>query len=132
MTFLAKLHNKVTAKLSSKAFKNVRFSRKQLTIYGTIFAAIGGTLFYIALAAPTTKTWDSQADFDATGNTKQNITTNADGTFGLTPSGGGGTFTGNPMWQITFENTELDGTPETGGAHRDPNHNVNDIVRFSS
>src|SRR3990167_5965895 len=88
MTFLAKLHNKVTAKLSSKAFKNVRFSRKQLTIYGTIFAAIGGTLLYIALAAPTTKTWDSQADFNT--GTKDNITTTADGKVTLTPTSSGG------------------------------------------
>ncbi|MDO8637748.1 MAG: FG-GAP-like repeat-containing protein, partial [Dehalococcoidia bacterium] len=60
------------------------------TIYGTIFAAIGGTLLYIALAAPSTKVWDSQADFDAPGNTKQNITTTADGKVTLTPTSSGG------------------------------------------
>src|SRR3990167_2486878 len=70
MSYLSKIYSRLTAKLSSKPFKIARFSRKQLTIYGTVFAAIGGTLLFLALAAPSTKIWDSQADFD-TGSKNQ-------------------------------------------------------------
>ncbi|MBI2008780.1 DUF5060 domain-containing protein, partial [Candidatus Saccharibacteria bacterium] len=89
MSYLSNIYSRLTAKLSSKAFKNVRFSRKQLTIYGTVFAAIGGTLLFLALAAPNTKVWDSQADFDT--GTKSSVTTTTDGKVTLTPSTSGGT-----------------------------------------
>src|SRR3990167_2974826 len=92
MSYLGKIYSRLTAKLSSKGFKQPRFSRRQLTIYGLVFAALGGTLLYLALAAPQTKVWDTQADFQS--GTLSGTTANADGTVtlkGTTTSSGGGT-----------------------------------------
>ena len=117
MSSLGKTYRHFTAKFSSKSLKNARFSRKQLTIYGIIFAAIGATLLYIALAAPATKVWDSQADFDATGNIKDKVTTNADGTFGLSQATGGSLPNiGLPSYEMHVEpyNYDPTNTPDKG------------------
>lgn len=52
-----------------------KLSRKHLFIYTLIFAIVGAAILIFTFAAPVTKMWDTQSDFDASENLKNGVTT---------------------------------------------------------